>query len=106
MDYLDFLSNGGTDFKGRTLDSIWSFTDQQIESTHDFVQIIFPLDKPSQSTFHGYYLDSKDIINKIKDSLIAKDNILKANKFYEDVFEIIKDDNKINETSLNFWNKA
>ena len=29
-----------------------------------------------------------------------------ANKFYEDVFEIIKDDNKINETSLNFWNKA
>ena len=148
MDYLDFLSNGGTDFKGRTLESIWSFTDQQIERTHDFVQIIFPLDKPSQSTFHGHYLDSKDTINKIKDSLIAKDNILKsskwyfsflkrniwlwnrkydhnqlritrvieclrllvsddeANKFYEDVLEIIKDDNKINETSLNFWNKA
>ena len=68
MDYLDFLSNGGTDFKGRTLESIWSFTDQQIESTHDFVQIIFPLDKPSRSTFHGHYLDSKDTINKIKDN--------------------------------------
>ena len=102
----------------------------------DFVQ---NLDKPSQSTFHGHYLDSKDTINKIKE--IAKENILKsskwyfsflkrniwlwnrkydhnqlritrvieclrllvsddeANKFYEDVFEIIKDDNKINETS-------
>tara|TARA_B100001109_G_scaffold48139_1_gene38849 strand:- start:16 stop:483 length:468 start_codon:yes stop_codon:yes gene_type:complete len=148
MDYLDFLSNGGTDFKGRTLESIWSFTDQQIESTHDFVQIIFPLDKPSQSSFHGHYLDSKDTINKIKDSLIAKENILKsskwyfsflkrniwlwnrkydhnqlritrvieclrllvseddADKFYEDVLEIIKDDNKINQTSLNFWRNA
>ena len=82
MDYLDFLSNGGTDFKGRTLESIWSFTDQQIESTHDFVQIIFPLDKPSRSTFHGHYLDSKDTINKIKDNLIAKENILKSSKWY------------------------
>ena len=148
MDYLDFLSNGGTDFKGRTLESIWSFTDQQIESTHDFVQIIFPLDKPSQSTFHGNYLDSNELVNKIKDSSTAKENILKssewyfsflkrniwlwnrkydhnqlritrvieclrllssdseADKFYKDILKIIKDNNKINETSLNFWKNA
>ena len=54
MNYLDFLSNGGTDFKGRTLDSIWSFTDQQIENTHDFGQIMFTLDQPSQYTIHGH----------------------------------------------------
>ena len=60
MDYLDFLSNGGPDFKGRTLELIWSFTDQQIESTHDFIQIIFPLNKASESVFHGYYLNSED----------------------------------------------
>ena len=148
MDYLDFLSNGGVDFKGRTLEMIWSFTDEQIESIHDFVQIIFPLDKPSESTFHGYYLSSQEIINKIKDNQTAKENILKsskwyfsflkrniwlwnrkydhnqlritrvieclrllvseqeADKFYENVLKIIEDDNRINETSLNFWNKA
>tara|TARA_B100000035_G_scaffold178777_1_gene152475 strand:+ start:734 stop:1180 length:447 start_codon:yes stop_codon:yes gene_type:complete len=148
MDYLDFLSNGGTDFKGRTLESIWSFTDQQIESTHDFVQIIFPLDKPSQSTFHGNYLDSNELVNKIKDSSTAKENILKSSKWYfsflkrniwlwnrkydhnqlritrvieclrllvsedeaddfhKNVLEIIEDDNRVNETSLNFWQKA
>ncbi len=148
MDYLDFLSNGGTDFKGRTLESIWSFADQQIESTHDFVQIIFPLDKPSQSAFHGNYLDSNELVNKIKDSSIAKENILKSSKWYfsflkrniclwnrkydhnqlritrvieclrllvsedeaddfhENVLEIIEDDNRVNETSLNFWQKA
>ena len=148
MDYLDFLSNGGVDFKGRTLEMIWSFTDEQIESIHDFVQIIFPLDKPSESTFHGCYLSSQEIINKIKDNQTAKENILKsskwyfsflkrniwlwnrkydhnqlritrvieclrllvsdeeADKFYENVLKIIEDDNRINETSLNFWNKA
>ena len=148
MDYLDFLSNGGVDFKGRTLEMIWSFTDEQIESIHDFVQIIFPLDKPSESTFHGYYLSSQEIINKIKGNQAAKENILKsskwyfsflkrniwlwnrkydhnqlritrvieclrllvseqeADKFYENVLKIIEDDNRINEISLNFWNKA
>ena len=148
MDYLDFLSNGGVDFKGRTLEMIWSFTDEQIESIHDFVQIIFPLDKPSKSTFHGYYLSSQEIINKIKGNQTAKENILKsskwyfsflkrniwlwnrkydhnqlritrvieclrllvseqeADKFYENVLKIIEDDNRINEISLNFWNKA
>tara|TARA_B100000900_G_C20534236_1_gene697651 strand:- start:535 stop:981 length:447 start_codon:yes stop_codon:yes gene_type:complete len=148
MDYLDFLSNGGVDFKGRTLEMIWSFTDEQIESIHDFVQIIFPLDKPSESTFHGYYLSSQEIINKIKGNQTAKENILKsskwyfsflkrniwlwnrkydhnqlritrvieclrllvseeeADKFYENVLMIIEDDNRINEVSLNFWNKA
>jgi len=148
MDYLDFLSNGGVDFEGRTLEMIWSFTDEEIESTHDFVQIIFPLDKPSQSTFHGNYLDSNELVNKIKDSSIAKENILKsskwyfsflkrniwlwnrkydhnqlritrvieclrllssdseADKFYKDILKIIKDNNKINETSLNFWKNA
>ena len=148
MDYLDFLSNGGVDFKGRTLEMIWSFTDEQIESIHDFVQIIFPLDKPSESTFHGYYLSSQEIINKIKGNQTAKENILKsskwyfsflkrniwlwnrkydhnqlritrvieclrllvseeeADKFYENILMIIEDDNRINEVSLNFWNKA
>ena len=148
MDYLDFLSNGGVDFKGRTLEMIWSFTDEQIESIHDFVQIIFPLDKPSESTFHGYYLSSQEIINKIKGNQTAKENILKsskwyfsflkrniwlwnrkydhnqlritrvieclrllvseeeADKFYENILMIIEDDNRINEASLNFWNKA
>ena len=148
MDYLDFLSNGGVDFKGRTLEMIWSFTDEQIESIHDFVQIIFPLAKPSESTFHGYYLSSQEIINKIKGNQTAKENILKsskwyfsflkrniwlwnrkydhnqlritrvieclrllvseqeADKFYENVLKIIEDDNRINEISLNFWNKA
>ena len=148
MDFLNFLSKEGNDFKGRTLESIWSFSDEDIERTHDFIQILFPLNKPSESAFHGYYLDSEDLIEQIRSNTIARENILKssnwylsfltrnvwlwnrnydhnqlritrvieclrllisedeADKFYDDVLKIIKDDNKINQTSLNFWKNA
>ena len=148
MDFLNFLSKEGNDFKGRTLESIWSFSDEDIERTHDFIQILFPLNKPSESTFHGYYLDSEDLIEQIRSNSIARENILKssnwylsfltrnvwlwnrnydhnqlritrvieclrllisedeADKFYDDVLKIIKDNNKVNQTSLNFWKNA
>ena len=148
MDFLNFLSKEGNDFKGRTLESIWSFSDEDIERTHDFIQILFPLNKPSESAFHGYYLDSEDLIEQIRSNSIAKENILKssnwylsfltrnvwlwnrnfdhnqlritrvieclrllisedeADKFYDDVLKIIKDNNKVNQTSLNFWKNA
>ena len=148
MDFLNFLSKEGKDFKGRTLESIWSFSDEDIERTHDFIQILFPLNKPSESAFHGYYLDSEDLIEQIRSNTIARENILKssnwylsfltrnvwlwnrnydhnqlritrvieclrllisedeADKFYDDVLKIIKDNNKVNQTSLNFWKKA
>ena len=148
MDFLNFLSKEGKDFKGRTLESIWSFSDEDIERTHDFIQILFPLNKPSESAFHGYYLDSEDLIEQIRSNTIARENILKssnwylsfltrnvwlwnrnydhnqlritrvieclrllisedeADKFYNDVLKIIKDNNKVNQTSLNFWKNA
>ena len=148
MDFLNFLSKEGNDFKGRTLESIWSFSDEDIERTHDFIQILFPLNKPSESAFHGYYLDSEDLIEQIRSNSIARENILKssnwylsfltrnvwlwnrnydhnqlritrvieclrllisedeADKFYNDVLKIIKDNNKVNQTSLNFWKNA
>ena len=148
MDFLNFLSKEGNDFKGRTLESIWSFSDEDIERTHDFIQILFPLNKPSESAFHGYYLDSEDLIEQIRSNSIARESILKssnwylsfltrnvwlwnrnydhnqlritrvieclrllisedeADKFYDDVLKIIKDNNKVNQTSLNFWKNA
>lgn len=148
MDFLNFLSKEGNDFKGRTLESIWSFSDEDIERTHDFIQILFPLNKQSESAFHGYYLDSEELIEQIRSNSKARENILKssnwylsfltrnvwlwnrnydhnqlritrvieclrllisedeADKFYDDVLKIIKDDNKINQTSLNFWKNA
>ena len=82
MIYEDFLTHRGEDFKGRTLNDIWSFSDQEIENIHDFVQIIFPLNKPSQSVFHGYFLDTDELVNQLKNNTQAKENILKSSKWF------------------------
>ena len=147
MIYEDFLTLKGSDFKGRTLEKIWSFTDKEIEENHDFIQIIFPLNKPSQSVFHGYYLDSQDLVNQIKNNKDATNNIIKSSKwffsflernmywnsqynhnqlritrvieclrllvsdeeadnFYDNVLELINDNNQVNVRTLNFWKNA
>ena len=47
MPLIDFYRNAGPDHAGRTLEDIWSFSYDQLESTHDFIQWLFPIDKPS-----------------------------------------------------------
>ena len=80
MIYEDFLTLKRKDFKGRTLEGIWSFSDKEIEENHDFIQIVFPLNKPSQSELHGYYLDSQDIVVQIKNNKEATNNIIKSSQ--------------------------
>jgi hypothetical protein len=47
MKLLSFLQDVRPDHRGRFLSDIWKFSDEQIESTHDFIQWVFPLDEPS-----------------------------------------------------------
>ncbi len=147
MVFEDFLTLKGNDFQGRSLEDIWSFTDNEINENHDFIQVVFPLNKPSQSVFHGYYLDDEDLVDLIRNNKKATNNIIKsskwflsflernmywnsqhdhnqlritrvieclrllvsdeeANSFYKNVLELIKDNNKVNARTLNFWKNA
>ena len=82
MNFKNFLLGKEPDFKGRMIDEIWDFTDIQIEGNHDFIQLIFPLNKKSQSSFHGYFLDSENLVNELKESTEIKENILKSSKWF------------------------
>ena len=82
MNFEDFLTHKGKDFKGRNLKDIWSFSDMEIETNHDFIQIVFPLNKPSQSSFHGFYLHRQDLIDQIKNNKEATDNIIKSSQWF------------------------
>ena len=44
---LNFYLGGAPDDRGRTLAEILRQDDAWLESTHDFVQWLFPLDRPS-----------------------------------------------------------
>ena len=82
MNYERFLTAQEGDFKGRTLEDIWSFSDAEIEYIHDFIQIIFPLDKPSQAAFHGYYLDSDELVRRLRNNKQVSANLIKSAQWF------------------------
>ena len=147
MNFEEFLTHRGKAFRERTLQDIWSYSDTEIERRHDFIQVIFPLNKPSQAVSHGYYLDTQDLVNQIKTNKEAVTNISKssqwffsflernmywntrhdhnqlritrvieclrllvsdeeADNFYNNVLELIEDNNQVNTRTLNFWSNA
>ena len=82
MNFKNFLLEKEPDYKGRMIQDIWQFTDDEIESNHDFIQLIFPLNKKSQSVFHGYYLDNDELIVELKESNKIKENLIKSSKWF------------------------
>ena len=82
MNFKNFLLGKETDFKGRMIDEIWDFTDIQIEGNHDFIQILFPLNKKSQSSFHGYYLETDELVQILKNDNLIRQNIIKSSEWF------------------------
>ena len=71
MKVLSFLQDTGPDHRGRFLSDILKFSDAQIESTHDFIQWIFPLDEPSSASSDAPILEPGEIALIRKSSLAA-----------------------------------
>ena len=82
MNFKNFLLAKEPDFKGRMIQDIWNYSDDEIEGIHDFIQILFPLNKKSQSVFHGYYLETDDLVQSLKDDEQVKENILKSLEWF------------------------
>ena len=85
MNFEAFLSNNsikGKDFKGRNLQDIWNYSDDEIEKKHDFIQMIFPLNQPSNSVFHGIYLDDNNVIEDLQKNPIVYSNMLKSASWF------------------------
>ena len=81
MDVLHFLEGAIPDGRGRTLSMIMAFDDQAIESTHDFIQWMFPLDEPSRSHPGAPVLDPFEI-DEIKRSQVALENLVQSADWY------------------------
>ena len=85
MNFESFLSNDsnpGVDFKGRTLQDIWNFSYNEIENQHDFIQMIFPLDQPSNVVFHGIYLDDREVIDNLRKNPSVQSNMMKSANWF------------------------
>ena len=87
MNFVEFLSGVGPDYKERMLSEIWRYTDFEIDNTHDFIQVVFPTDKLSKSSFHGLYLKSQEEIEAIQKCQIATTNLAVSSSWFVEYLE-------------------
>jgi hypothetical protein len=58
---IDFYRGVGADSQGRMLGEMWSFSDEEMEARHDFIQWMFPLREPSRFNPDAPLLDDDDV---------------------------------------------
>src|SRR4051812_46639394 len=58
---LRFYEGAGTDDRGRRIDEIWRFTNDELETVHDYIQWLFPLAERSAFNPGAPLLDDETI---------------------------------------------
>ena len=79
---VKFLEGSEKDFQGRLIKDIWDYSDKEIESIHDFIQVLFPLDQQSRSSSNRFFIQDQAIIPVIKKSELAQANFKQSYKWF------------------------
>jgi hypothetical protein len=77
----EFLEGLQPNIFGKTISEIYTYTDQQIESEHTFIQWLFPLDEPSRNVRNSPVL-GPDEIALIMESPTAQSILKKSADWY------------------------
>ena len=78
---VGFLEGKTPDHRGRMLAVIMQQTDHQAETTHDYIQWLFPLDEPSRSVMGAPVLNELDI-EDIRQSELVQLNLIKSARWF------------------------
>jgi len=78
---VGFLEGKTPDHRGRILAMLLQQTDHQAETTHDYIQWLFPLDEPSRSVNGAPVLTELDI-DEIRQSSLAQINLAKSARWF------------------------
>ena len=71
---VDFLEGVEPNINQLYIQDIWDLSDEEIENTHDFIQWLFPTDKPSRYNLAAPVLSEQDILN-VQNSEKAQKNL-------------------------------
>ena len=78
---VGFLEGKTPDHRGRILAMLLQQTDHQAETTHDYIQWLFPLDEPSRSVNGAPVLTEMEI-DEIRESSIAQANLANSVRWF------------------------
>ena len=81
MSIRGFLEGVERDSSGRDIEAVLSFDDSDIESIHNFIQWLFPLNEASRAVPNAPILSAQDIL-EISSSKASKLNLLRASEWY------------------------
>jgi hypothetical protein len=69
---LEFYGGRGTDDRGRRIEDIWAFSNDELESVHDYIQWLFPLADRSTFNPRAPLLDAETIDRFRSDPTLSK----------------------------------
>ena len=78
---VGFLEGKTPDHRGRILAMLLQQTDHQAETTHDYIQWLFPLNEPSRSV-NGVPVLTELEIDEIRDSSLGQANLAKSARWF------------------------
>lgn len=58
MDFVAFYLGHAPDYRGRTLEPMLRWSDEKLESGHDYIHVLFPLSEPSKHIPNAPVLDA------------------------------------------------
>ena len=82
MNFHQFLRGLEPNANGHLIQDIWDFSDREINTNHNFIQTLFPLDEPSNWSLNKLYLEDSKVIEKIRVDPIAVRNLLKSKEWF------------------------
>ena len=78
---VSFLEGKSPDHRGRILEMLLQQTDHQAETTHDYIQWLFPLNEPSRSV-NGVPVLTELEIDEIRQISLAQANLAKSARWF------------------------
>lgn len=85
---INFLKGTGPDSRGRYHSDILKFSDEELESSHDYIQWLFPLCEPSEAVPESPFLESVVVIERLRQDEDVQESLVTAlirmHQFYED----------------------
>jgi hypothetical protein len=99
---IDFFYFCGTDDKGRTLDFILNQPDEWLESTHDYIQWLFPLKERSGANPNAPLFDN-ELLGAFRLYSVGRDQMVRALDRMLKFYGLQRDDLVISKASI--WNE-
>jgi hypothetical protein len=85
---INFLRGMGPDSQGRYHSDILKFSDEELESSHNYIQWLFPLREPSEAVPESPFLESVAVIEQLRRDEDVQESMVTAlirmHRFYED----------------------